>query len=70
LSVTDLPGRAARILLIRLEDRLGREQAQLLHHSIEMGECELALEESPMLAQDRIAISDQERATCWRWHAG
>jgi hypothetical protein len=49
-------------LLIMLEDRLGRQQAQLLHHFIEVGEYDLALEEIVgALAQNTIAITDQER---------
>jgi hypothetical protein len=57
----DLAGRLYG-LLIRLDDRLGKEQAQLLHHFIEVGEYGLALEEiAGALAQDQVAISDQER---------
>ena len=49
-------------LLIRLDDRLGKEQAQLLRHFIEVGEYGLGLEEiAGALAQDQIAISDRER---------
>ncbi len=60
-SNEDLAGRLYG-LLIRLEDRLGGEQAQLLHHFVEVGEYGLALEEiAGSLAQDQIAISDQER---------
>ncbi len=58
----DLAGRLYG-LLIGLEDRLGREQAQLLYHFVEVGEYDLALEEiARTLAQDKIAITDQERA--------
>jgi hypothetical protein len=57
----DLAGRLYG-LLIMLEDRLGREQVQLFHHFIEVGEYGLALEEiAGALAQDTIAITDQER---------
>ena len=49
-------------LLIGLDDRIGSEQAQLLHHFIEVGEYGLALEEiAGTLAQDAIAITGQER---------
>ena len=49
-------------LLIGLDDRIGNEQAQMLHHFIEVGEYGLALEEiADTLAQDTIAINDQER---------
>ena len=49
-------------LLILLEDRLGAGQAGLMHHFIEVGEYGLALEEiAGALAQDQVAISDQER---------
>ena len=51
-------------LLIMLEDRPGGEQAQLLYHFIEVGEYGLALKEiAGALAQDKIAITDQEPAT-------
>jgi hypothetical protein len=57
----DLAGRLYG-LLIGLDDRIGREQAQLLHHFIEVGEYGLALEEiAGTLAQDAIAITGQER---------
>jgi hypothetical protein len=49
-------------LLIGLDARIGNEQAQMLHHFIEVGEYGLALEEiADTLAQDTIAINDQER---------
>ena len=49
-------------LLISLDDRIGSEQARLLHHFIEVGEYGLALEEiAGTLAQDAIAVTDQER---------
>jgi hypothetical protein len=48
-------------LLIGLDDRIGSEQAGLLHHFIEVGEYSLALEEiAGTLAQDAIAITGQE----------
>jgi hypothetical protein len=57
----DLAGRLYG-LLITLDGRLGGEQARLLHHFIEVGEYGLALENiAGALAQDQIAISDQER---------
>jgi hypothetical protein len=41
---------------------LGGEQVELLHHFIEVGEYGLALEDiAGTLAQDAIAITDQER---------
>jgi hypothetical protein len=53
----DLAGR-----LYGLDDRIGREQARLLYHFIEVSEYGLALEESAgTLAQDAIAITGQER---------
>jgi hypothetical protein len=49
-------------LLIGLDDRIGREQAQWLHHVIDVGEYGLALEDiAGTLAQDAIAVTDQER---------
>jgi hypothetical protein len=57
----DLAGRLYG-LLIGLSDRLSGKQAQLLHHFIDVGEYGLALEEiAGALAQDKIAITDQER---------
>ncbi len=50
-------------LLIGLDDRIGSDQARLLHHFIDVGEYGLALEEiAGPLAQDAIAITGQERA--------
>jgi hypothetical protein len=50
-------------LLIGLEDRLDREEARQLHHFIEVGEDSLALEDiTGALAQDKVAITGQERA--------
>ena len=49
-------------LLIGLDDRIGSEQAQWLHHVIDVGEYGLALEDiAGILAQDAIAITGQER---------
>jgi hypothetical protein len=43
-------------------DRIGGEQAQWLHHVIDVGEYGLALEDmAGTLAQDAIAVTDQER---------
>lgn len=48
-------------LLIMLQHRLGGEQAELFHELIEAREYGLALEEiASALAQDKIAITDQE----------
>lgn len=58
----DLAGRLYG-LLIGLEDRLDRQDAQLLHHFIEVGEYDLALEDiAGTLAQASTPITDQERA--------
>ena len=57
----DLAGRLYG-LLIGLDDRIGREQAQWLHHVIDVGEYGLALEDiAGTLAHDAIAVTDQER---------
>jgi hypothetical protein len=49
-------------LLIGLDDRIGSGQAQWLHHVIDVGEYGLALEDiAGTLAQDAIAVTDQER---------
>ena len=57
----DLAGRLYG-LLIGLDDRIGREQAQWLHHVIDVGEYGLALEDiAGTLAQEAIAITGQER---------
>jgi hypothetical protein len=65
----DLAGRLYG-LVIRLDDRLGREQAQVLHHFIEVDEYGLALEEiAGALAHSQIAISTRIGATWWRWPA-
>ena len=58
----DLAGRLYG-LLIGLDDRIGSEQAQWLHHVIDVGEYGLALEDiAGTLAQDAVAITGQERA--------
>ena len=50
-------------LLIGLDDRIGSEQARLLHHFIDVGEYGPAMEEiAGTLAQDTIAITGQECA--------
>jgi len=57
----DLAGRLYG-LLIGLDDRIGSDQARLLHHFIDVGEYGLALEDiAGTLVQDAIAITDQER---------
>jgi hypothetical protein len=57
----DLAGRLYG-LLVRLEDRLGGEQAEWFLELIAVGEYGLALEEiAGALAQDKIAITDDER---------
>jgi hypothetical protein len=57
----DLAGRLYGLLIV-LEDRLGGEQAELFHEFIAVGEYGLALEEiAGALAQDKIAITDDER---------
>ena len=57
----DLAGRLYG-LLIGLDDRIGREQARLLYHFIEVGEYGLALKEiAGTLAQDKIAVTARER---------
>jgi hypothetical protein len=58
----DLAGRLYG-LLIGLDDRLDREAARQLHHFIEVGEYDLALEEiAGALAYAKMAITDQERS--------
>jgi hypothetical protein len=57
----DLQGRLFSLLIL-LEDRLGGEQADQVHHFIDVGEYGLALEEmTGVLAQARAPITDQER---------
>jgi hypothetical protein len=56
--------RAGRLdgLLIRLEDRLSRDEAAWIHEVIQVGEYELALEDlAGMLAYARAPVTDQER---------
>jgi hypothetical protein len=49
-----------------LEDRLAGEQAQLLHHFIEVGEYGLALEEiAGALAREKRPLPTRSAATCW-----
>ncbi len=58
----DLAGRLYG-LLIGLEDRLDRQDARQLHHFIEVGEYDLALEGiAGALAQAKTPITDQERS--------
>ena len=57
----DLAGRLYG-LVISFSDRLPADQAQWLHHVVDVGEYGLALEDlAAMLTYDKIAISDQER---------
>jgi hypothetical protein len=50
-------------LLIVVEDRLGREQAQWVHHVIDVDEYGLALEDMVgILAHAGALVTDQERA--------
>ena len=49
-------------LLTGLDDRIGSDQARLLHYFVDVGEYGLALEGiAGTLAQDAIAITGQER---------
>ena len=49
--------------MISFSDRLPADQAQWLHHVVDVGEYGLALEDlTAMLAYGKIAISDQERS--------
>jgi len=58
----DLAGRLYG-LVIRLSDRLPADQAQWLHHVIDVGEYGLALEDmAGMLAHGEVAVADQERS--------
>ena len=51
-------------LLIAVEDRLGREEAQWVHHVIDVDEYSLALEDMVgILAQAKAPVTDQERAS-------
>jgi hypothetical protein len=57
----DLAGRLYG-LVITFSDRLPADQAQWLHHVVDVGEYGLALEDlTEMLAHDKIAVTDQER---------
>jgi hypothetical protein len=57
----DLAGRLYG-LVISFFDRLPADQAQWLHHVVDVGEYRLALADlAAMLTYDKIAISDQER---------
>jgi hypothetical protein len=48
--------------VITFSDRLPADQAQWLHHVIDVGEYVLALEDlAAMLAYDKITPTDQER---------
>jgi hypothetical protein len=50
-------------LLITVEDRLGREEAQWVHHVIDVDEYGLALEDMVgILACANAPVTDQERA--------
>jgi hypothetical protein len=50
-------------LLIAVEDRLGREEAQWVHHVIDVDEYGLALEDMVgVLAYAHAPVTDQERA--------
>ena len=58
----DLPGRLYG-LVISFSDRLPADQAQWLHHVVDVGEYGLALEDlAAILAHGKTAITDQERA--------
>jgi hypothetical protein len=60
-SSEDLAGRLYG-LVISFSDRLPADQAQWLHHVVEVGEYGLALEDlAAMLAYDKIVVTDQER---------
>jgi hypothetical protein len=49
-------------LVISFSGRLPADQAQWLHHVVEVGEYGLALEDlAAMLAHDKIAVTAQER---------
>ncbi len=57
----DLTGRLYG-LVISFSDRLPADQAQWLHHVVDVGEYGLALEDlAAILTYGKIAISDQER---------
>ena len=57
----DLAGRLYGLVII-FSDRLPADQAQWLHHVVDVGEDGLALEDlTAMLAYDKIAVTDQDR---------
>jgi hypothetical protein len=57
----DLAGRLYGLVIV-FSDRLPADQAQWLHHVIDVGEYGLALEDlAAMLVYDKIAATDQER---------
>ncbi len=57
----DLAGRLYGLVII-FSDRLPADQAEWLHHVIDVGEYGLALEDlAAMLACDKITITGQER---------
>ena len=63
----DLAGRLYG-LVIAFSDRLPADQAQWLHHVIEVGEYGLSLEDlAAMLVYDKIAATDQERGDIKPW---
>lgn len=48
--------------MISFSDRLPADQAQWLHHVVDVGEYGLALEDlAAMLTYDKITVNDQER---------
>jgi hypothetical protein len=57
----DLAGRLYGLMII-ISDRLPADQAEWLHHVVEVGEYDLALGDLVgMLAYDKITITNQER---------
>ena len=57
----DLAGRLYGLVII-FSDRLPADQAEWLHHVVEVGEYGLALEDlTAMLVYDQIIVTDQER---------
>ena len=57
----DLAGRLYG-LVISFSGRLPADQAQWLHHAVDVGEYGLALEDlAAMLTHDKITVTDQER---------
>ena len=58
-------------LLISLDDRIGSDQARLLHYFIDVGKYSLALEDiAGTLAQDAIAITGRNAPLCSPWPPG